>query len=135
MGCVVLCGGRGGVARAACEGAAEHGGISVGLLPGESVDEANAALTIPLATGLGAARTGVIARAALCMVAIGGGYNTLAAIASGLDAGRPVFALPRTPPIDGVKPVASAEDAIDAVARVILSLYVVPASPHPEYRA
>jgi len=128
MGCVLLCGGRGGVARAACEGAAEHGGTSIGLLPGDAVDEANAALTIPLATGLGAARSGVIARAALCMVAIGGGYNTLAAIASGLEAGKPVFALPRTPPVDGVKAVPSAEAALDAVARVILALDVPPAS-------
>src|SRR2546430_17730752 len=33
LGLVLMCGGKGGVMEAACEGAASVGGISVGLLP------------------------------------------------------------------------------------------------------
>jgi uncharacterized protein (TIGR00725 family) len=123
MGCVVLCGGRGGVMRAVCEGVASEGGISVGLLPGDTIAEANDAVTIPIATGIGFARNAIIARAALCIVAIGGSYGTLSELAYGMHYGKPVFALRGTPAVDGVESVGSVEAAADAVARVALGLH------------
>ena len=123
MGCVVLCGGRGGVMRAVCEGAASEGGVSVGLLPGDTIADANDAVTIPIATGIGFARNALIARAALCIVAIGGSYGTLSEMAHGMQLGKTVFALRGTPAIEGVEIVASVDAAIDAVARVALGLH------------
>ncbi|MFO1284650.1 MAG: lysine decarboxylase [Burkholderiales bacterium] len=122
LGLVVLCGGRGGVMRAVCEGVAERGGLSIGLLPGETIDDANAAVSVAIATGIGFARNALIARAALCIVAIGGSYGTLSEIAYGMQFGKAIFALPGTPPVDGVAPVASVDAAIDGVARIALGL-------------
>ena len=77
MGLVVLCGGREGVMAAVCRGVAAEGGLSLGLLPDETWETANPHVGVALATGLGAARNAVIARAAFCLVAIGGGHGTL----------------------------------------------------------
>src|SRR5213082_1935561 len=49
FGLVLLCGGKGGVMEAACEGAASAGGISVGLLPEGEWQAANRFVTIPIA--------------------------------------------------------------------------------------
>ncbi|MFW5697398.1 MAG: TIGR00725 family protein [Fimbriimonadaceae bacterium] len=89
---VLLCGGRGGVMEAACRGAHEAGGVTVGILPGGSKEEANPYVQIPLATGLGEARNAVIARAADLLVAIGGEAGTLSEIAFGLKFGIEVIA-------------------------------------------
>src|SRR5438270_6679093 len=72
LGIVLLCGGKGGVMAAACEGAAGAGGLSIGLLPDAEWQAANPFVTIPLATGIGEARNATIARAALAPVAVGG---------------------------------------------------------------
>jgi len=122
VGIVVLCGGRGGVMRAVCEGVATEGGLSIGLLPGDSIADANDAVTVPIATGLGIARNAVIARAALCVVAIGGSYGTLSEMALAMHAGKVVFALRGSPAVEGVDLVASVDAALDAIARVALGL-------------
>jgi uncharacterized protein (TIGR00725 family) len=122
LGVVVICGGRGGVMRAVCEGAASEGGTSVGLLPGDTIADANDAVTIPIATGLGIARNAVIARAALCVVAVGGSHGTLSEMALAMHAGKVVFALRGAPAVDGVDVVPSIDAALEAVARVALAL-------------
>jgi hypothetical protein len=119
---VLLCGGKGGVMEAACEGAATAGGLSVGLLPDAEWQAANRFVTIPLATGIGEARNAIIARAALALVAIGGGYGTLSEIALALQFGRPVLALLDPPPVAGVVPMTSVDAALDAVCRIVLAL-------------
>jgi uncharacterized protein (TIGR00725 family) len=119
---VLLCGGKGGVMEAACEGAATAGGLSVGLLPDAEWQAANRFVTIPLATGIGEARNAIIARAALALVAIGGGYGTLSEIALALQFGRPVLALLDAPPVAGVVPMTSVDAALDAVCRIVLAL-------------
>ncbi|CAG0953256.1 pyrimidine/purine-5'-nucleotide nucleosidase [Burkholderiales bacterium] len=122
LGCVVLCGGRGGVMRAVCEGVASAGGVSVGLLPGDTIADGNDAVTIPIATGIGLARNALIARAALCLVAVGGRYGTISEMAYGLQFGKAVFALHGAPAIEGVETVASVDAAVEAVAHVALGL-------------
>ena len=122
MGVVVICGGRGGVMRAVCEGVASEGGISIGLLPGDTVGEANDAVTIPIATGLGIGRNAVIARASMCVVAVGGHYGTLSEMALAMHAGKVVFALRGAPEVDGVDVLPTVNAALEAVARVALAL-------------
>jgi hypothetical protein len=62
LGIVLLCGGKGGVMEAACEGAASAGGVSIGLLPKGEWQAANRFVTVPIATGIGEARNAIIAR-------------------------------------------------------------------------
>lgn len=121
-GVTVLCGGRAGVMEEVCRGVAEAGGLSIGLLPDDEPEAANPYVTVPLATGIGVARNALIARAACCLVAIGGGYGTLSEIAFALQFKRPVFLLEGAPVVEGAQACLDAEAALDAVARVILAL-------------
>ncbi len=121
MGLVVLCGGREGVMEAVCKGVADGGGTSVGLLPDEAWSAANPYVSLPLATGLGVARNAVIARAAFCLVAVGGGYGTTSEIAFALQFGRSVFGLAEAPALPGVIQLDSVEAALSAVAQCLLN--------------
>ena len=122
MGLTLICGGRQGVMEAACKGASEAGGICVGLLPDDSPDAANPYVTIPLATGIGVARNAILTRAALCLVAIGGGYGTLSEIAFGLQFEKKVLGLSGAPNIPGMLPCRSPKEAAARIARVVLNL-------------
>lgn len=122
LGLAIVCGGRQGIMEAACRGAATHGGVSVGLLPEADPGLANPYVTVPIATGIGEARNALVARAALCLVAIGDSYGTLSEVALGLQFGKPVFGLAGAAQVKGVRVCASAEAAIGAVARVVLAL-------------
>jgi hypothetical protein len=110
-GVTVVTGGRGGVMAAASRGAAEAGGVAVGLLPGLDRGEANEWVTVAISTGLGELRNGLVVRAADAVVAVGGAYGTLSEISLALQAGTPVFGL-HTWPIEGVRSVASSGEAI-----------------------
>lgn len=113
-GAVVVCGGRGGVMEAVAQGAAEEGGVTVGLLPGSSADEANPWISLPLATGLGDARNALVVGTAEAVVAVGGSWGTLSEIALARKKGRPVVVL-GTPPAEGLGlPVL--EDPLEAAA-------------------
>ena len=92
-GAVIICGGLGGVMEAACRGAKEAGGLTIGVLPGTMKSEANPYVDIPIATGLADARNVIIARTASVLIAIDGECGTLSEIAFGLKFGTPVVAL------------------------------------------
>src|SRR5262245_19168983 len=122
MGLVVLCGGLAGVMTAVSKGAAEAAGTVVGLLPDGDRRTANPWVTIAIATGIGVAWNALIARAALVLAAVGGGYGTLSEMAFGLQFGKPVLAVGGPAPIADVEPMASADEALDRIARVVLEL-------------
>ena len=113
---VVVCGGLGGVMAAACRGAHEAGGVTVGLLPGSDRADANPWVTVAIATGMGELRNGLVARAADGVVAIGGGYGTLSEIALALRLGKPVVGIGTW---DIAAPIARFADADAAVGRVL----------------
>lgn len=92
-GAVLVCGGRGGVMEAACQGVKAQGGITVGILPGTDRREANRYVDIPVVTGLGDARNAIIVRSADVVIAVSGGYGTLSEIGLALKMGRPVVGL------------------------------------------
>lgn len=121
-GLTVLCGGRRGVMLAVCEGVAARHGISVGLLPGESLADGNPIVTIPIPTGIGLARNALIARGSLCLVAIGGSYGTLSEVAFGIQFGKRVFGLAGAPHVEGIEHLSSVDAVMAAVARVVLAL-------------
>ena len=94
-GAVLLTGGRSGVMEAACRGAREAGGFTVGILPGASAAESppNPHVELPLYTGLGEARNWVNVCASDALIAIGGGFGTLSEIALALKARKPLVLL------------------------------------------
>ena len=92
-GAVVVCGGLGGVMDAAARGAANVGGVSIGLLPGDSRLGASEHLTYAVPTGLGEARNALVVRAADVVIAVSGEYGTLSEIALALKMGKPVVGL------------------------------------------
>ena len=65
--------------QAACKGAKEMKGVTVGLLP-DSKDEANEFVGIPLSTGLGMRRNFLVVSAADAVIGIGGRWGTLSEI-------------------------------------------------------
>jgi hypothetical protein len=89
-GAIVLCGGLGGVMEAVCRGCRSAGGTAVGILPGDSRDEANEYVDVALPTGMGEMRNALIVRACDVVVALGGEHGTLSEIAFALKIGRPV---------------------------------------------
>ena len=111
----LICGGLGGVMEAASKGAAENGGLTVGILPGNDRAEANRYISVVIPTGLGHARNAVIAAAADGVVAVGGKYGTLSEVALSLKMGKPVAAIGRWSGIEGVVAVSSAQEAIQCL--------------------
>lgn len=92
-GAILICGGLGGVMEAACRGAKEMGGMTVGILPGFSREDANPFVDVAVATGLGEARNLIIVYTASGLVACGGQAGTLSEIAFTLRAGKPLAGL------------------------------------------
>jgi uncharacterized protein (TIGR00725 family) len=111
---------------AACRGAAQAGGLTIGLLPGLSRDAGNEHLTVSIPTGLGELRNGLLVRACDALVAVGGSWGTLSEIALALRTGRPVIGLDtwtvdtRDAALPAVVPVTSAGDVV-AVLRAALA--------------
>jgi uncharacterized protein (TIGR00725 family) len=89
-GCVLITGGRGGVMEAASQGASEHGGLVIGILPGDDPDGANRYCSVVIPTGIGFARNAVNILAADLVVAIGGKAGTLSELAYARIYGKPV---------------------------------------------
>lgn len=92
-GAILICGGRGGVMEAAARGAKEGGGITVGILPGDTDVEANPYIDIPIVTGLGMARNAVNVLSSQAVIAVAGSYGTLSEIALAGVFGIPVVGL------------------------------------------
>ena len=115
---VLVCGGVGGVMAAACRGAAEVGGLTVGLLPGLDPGEANTWVRVPIATGMGEMRNALVVRACRGLVAVGGAYGTLSEIAFALKTETPVVGF-GTWDIPGVVVSGDAHEAVAALAALI----------------
>ncbi len=114
-GAVLVCGGLGGVMTAAAKGAKGAGGITLGILPGPSVRDANPYIDLAVATNMGQARNAIIVQTAHALVAIAGGYGTLSEMALALKIGKTVVALRPQFEIVGVQQVDTANDAIALV--------------------
>lgn len=97
-GWVLLSGGRdAGVMRAATQGAAQAGGLTIGILPGADRRDAAPELTVALSTGLGEARNAVLVTAADAVIACGMSPGTASEVALALRAGKPTVLVRPTP--------------------------------------
>jgi uncharacterized protein (TIGR00725 family) len=117
---IVVCGGLAGVMAAACEGAADGHGLTVGLLPGRDRAAANPHLSVVLPTGLGELRNALVVGVCDAVIAVGGSWGTLSEIALAIRNGTPTIViggwkvddLPDRRTGDLYR-VASAEQAVD----------------------
>jgi uncharacterized protein (TIGR00725 family) len=89
----LVCGGMGGVMEAACKGAIEEKGLTIGILPGDSRTQANPYVQIPIVSGMGYARNVAVVKTSQAVIAIDGSYGTLTEIGYALQAGIPVIGL------------------------------------------
>jgi hypothetical protein len=118
QGWILICGGREGVMEAACRGAKEAGGLTVGILPSSDAKDANKYVEIKIPTGLGYARNVLVIRAADAVIAIDGNYGTLSEIAFAFNDPKPIVGI-GTWKIKGLKQVATPEAAIRYIKRKV----------------
>ncbi len=119
-GAILICGGLGGVMEAACRGARQAGGRTIGILPGDDLASANRYVDIPIVTGMGEARNVIIIKSVQAVIAINGEFGTLSEIGHALRRGIPVIGLNTWSLSRDDKRVDSiilAENAIDAVEK------------------
>jgi uncharacterized protein (TIGR00725 family) len=119
---IVVCGGLGGIMEAVCRGVWGAGGTTIGILPGADRATANAFVDVAIPSGLGEGRNALVARAGDAMIAIGGGYGTLAEIAFALRAGTAVIGLDTWELGRGGQPVAAVVRTRSAQRAVELAL-------------
>ncbi|SDM81658.1 hypothetical protein SAMN04487949_2685 [Halogranum gelatinilyticum] len=113
-GHTLVCGGLGGVMLAACRGAKDAGGQTVGILPGDDHGRANEYVDVAVATGLGHARNALVAMNGDAVVAIDGGNGTLSEIGFSFVFDRPIAGL-GTHDVDGIVACETPEDAVRSV--------------------
>jgi uncharacterized protein (TIGR00725 family) len=110
----LICGGMGGVMEAACRGAQEKGGRTVGIIP--DMGGGNPYLDVQVRSGMGYSRNIVLVQSADAVIAVGGKYGTLSEIAIALKLKKPVFGL-KTWDIEGVVKCATPEEAVLTAVR------------------
>jgi len=122
-GATVVTGGLGGVMEAAGRGAHGAGGRTISIVPGTDARAADAPADVVVATGVGEARDLAVVASADAVLAIGGGWGTLAEIALARKLGRPVVRLRSwgvsAPAGDGEEVGPEVGDAEEAVRRAL----------------
>ena len=89
----VVTGGFGEVMAAAARGAKSVGGVTLGILPGDTRAQAKAWLDHVVVTGIGHGRNLAVVASGDAVIAVGGRYGTLAEIGLALTLGRTVVVL------------------------------------------
>lgn len=92
-GAVLVTGGLGGVMEAACRGAKDNQGTTVGIIPHDEMHFANPHCDIVIATGIGWARDFATANSADAVIIIAGGAGALIETCIAYLKGKPVIAI------------------------------------------
>jgi hypothetical protein len=111
-GATVVTGGLGEVMAAAARGARSAGGTTIGILPGETRENANQWLDHVVVTGIGHARNLAVVASGDAVIAVGGRYGTLAEIGLALTLGRPVVVLEPGWEVEGTQRARTPEEAV-----------------------
>lgn len=117
-GVLVYTGGAGGIMDAASRGVQAGGGIAIGVLKGNELTDANEYVNIPVMTGMGDLRNGIIIRSVQGAIAVEGAYGTLSEIAYTLSDKKPVLGY-QSWDIPGLKQVDSPEEAVETLLNLI----------------
>ena len=110
----LVCGGLGGVMKAACRGAWSAGGRTIGIVPSDDSRNANEFVDVAVATGLGHARNALVVMNGDAVIAVAGGGGTLSELGFSIVFDRPVAGL-GTHDVPGVTAVKSPEAAVEYV--------------------
>ena len=92
-GSVLVCGGLGGVMEAACRGAKEVNGVTVGIIPQDNFSFANQFCDIVICSGIGYARDFIVATSSDGIIAVGGGIGTLIEMSVGYMIKKKIVAI------------------------------------------
>jgi len=130
-GAVVVTGGLGGVMEAACRGAKDAGGTTVGILPSDDRTDANPWVDVAVPTGLGEGRNVLVVRAADAVIAVAGGFGTLSEMALALRLGKPVIGLGTWELAREGRPVPAVVVAADAAEAAGLAVSMVRSGSGP----
>jgi len=95
-GSVLITGGLGGVMRAACHGAKDADGLTVGIIPQNDPSFANEYCDIVIPSGIGLARDFLNALSADGVIIIGGGSGTLSEACAAYMHKKPIVAIKNT---------------------------------------
>ena len=133
-GAVLVCGGLGGVMKAACAGVYESNqenqtnSLAIGLLPGNDRRAGNAYLSVALPTGLDQLRNGLVVTVSDAVIAVGCSWGTLSEIALAMRMLKPTVLIANhgwellyshNPPRRKPFVVSSAEAAVEKVMREV----------------
>ena len=116
---IIICGGLGGVMEAVCKGAKSKNGLTVGILPGDHINEANPYIDIPIATGIGMARNIIIVKSASAIIAVNGKYGTLSELAFALQLNKPIVGLETWQISEQIIPALNPGDAVKKICHLI----------------
>lgn len=94
QGWALVTGGLGGVMHAASEGAKQHNGLVIGILPSVNRMDANPYVDIAVPTGMGYGRNILVVNTAEVVIAMPGSYGTLSEMGFSLNMRKPVIAMP-----------------------------------------
>ncbi len=111
---ILVCGGMGGIMEAACRGAKRFNGLTIGILPGKTKEDANPYIDIPIVTAMSHARNAIIVRTADIVIAIGGKYGTLSEIGLAMAIDKTVIGI-NTWDIPGIKKVRTVKEIIQYI--------------------
>ena len=109
---VLVCGGLSGVMAAAARGAAQAGGLTIGILPSYDATTANDSIGVTIATGLGHARNALVVSSGDAVIALPGSYGTLSEVALALTLGKPVISVNAWADVRGVEATDSPAAAV-----------------------
>jgi len=114
-GCTVVTGGLGEVMAAAARGAKKAGGVTIGILPGESRAEANEWIDHVVATGIGHARNFAVVASGDAVIAVGGSWGTISELAFARRLERPVVIVEPGLALDGegIEVAATPAEAVE----------------------
>lgn len=117
-GWALISGGHGGVMEAACKGAYEGGGVTIGILPESGETKANPYLSHVIKTGMAEARNVIIVHSSDILVAVDGKYGTLSEIALALARKKHVLGI-ETWAIPGVEEVDGPKQALIRIKEIL----------------
>lgn len=117
-GAILYTGGGAGVMEAASRGAHEAGGVVVGVLKEEDASSANEYVQIPIMTGMGDLRNGVIIRSVDGAIAVEGAWGTLSEIAYTKGYGKPLIGF-RSWNLPDVEAAADSNQAVNRIFELI----------------
>ena len=118
-GCVVVCGGMGGVMAAVARGVKRAGGVCIGVLSTLDRAAADPELTYSICTGIGHARNLAVVASGDAVIALGGQWGTLSEIGLARSIGKRVILLhswgltPNEGELDGLVRAETPADAVE----------------------